>query len=474
MRNLKSEISIPKSVYFLGIGGIGMSALARYFASHGSKIAGYDRTETPLTEQLRKEGMKIHFTEDISQIPEDIELIVYTPAIPEAHKELQYFREHNFQLKKRAEALGMISSQYRTIAVAGTHGKTTTSTLIAHILQTAGVNYLAFLGGISKNYTSNYLTNLPTYQLTNLPTSLLTSFFCVVEADEYDKSFLQLNPEIAIITSADADHLDIYGNHNDLLKTFSEFTGKIKANGTLIMKEGTLVEPFLKNQYSVFGYIVKGEAAFSARNIRPAEGALKFDFIYPGGEIANMLLNVPGMFNLENAVAALATGITIGIGHDDLRKAMSSYQGVIRRFEFRVRQPNLVYIDDYAHHPEELRASIGAARELYPDKKITGIFQPHLYSRTRDLADEFASSLELLDELLLMEIYPAREMPIEGVTAKLILDKVRLKKKKIVRKEDLLEEIKNCKPEVLLTLGAGDIDQFVKPISDMLINSDKI
>jgi UDP-N-acetylmuramate--alanine ligase len=456
-------IKIPRSVYFLGIGGIGMSALARYFSSMGSKIAGYDRTRTPLTDQLIHEGMEFHFSEDTARIPKDTGLCIFTPAVPQEHLELVYLKKSGVEMKKRAEVLGMISRQYHVIAVAGTHGKTTTSSLIAHILYTANLNFLAFLGGISKNYGTNYLTN-PAF----MPGA---STICVVEADEYDRSFLQLDPDIAIITSADADHLDIYGNHQALLQTFAQFTEKINKGGTLILKEGTSVVPVNKNQYSVFGYMVNGEAAFSARNIRLAEGLLNFDFHYPEGVIEHMVLNVPGMFNLENAIAALATGIKLGIGHEALRKAMLTYEGVKRRFEYIIRKPDLVYIDDYAHHPRELSASITAARDLYPGKKITGIFQPHLFSRTKDFAEEFALSLELLDQLILMEIYPAREKPMEGVTSRLILDKVKLKDKKIVRREDILREITICKPEVLLTLGAGDIDQLTGPISQMLNHS---
>jgi UDP-N-acetylmuramate--alanine ligase len=461
----KSMKDIPESVYFLGIGGIGMSALARYFASHGAKVSGYDRTETPLTDQLQHEGMHIHFTEDTGQIPASPGTVIYTPAVPDDHKELVYFREHGVTMKKRAEILGEIARKYKTVAVAGTHGKTTTSTLIAHILHTANTPFLAFLGGISKNYETNYVTNLSEHQ----PEEII----CVVEADEYDKSFLQLSPDIAIITSIDADHLDIYGSYNDLLQTFSAFSKKIKSNGSLILKKGIALETVENNTFSVYGYVVNGDAAFSASNIRLAEGLLNFDFVYPDGTIPNMILNVPGMFNLENAIAALAVGIRLGIDHRMLRKALSTYEGVKRRFEYIIRKPELVYIDDYAHHPEELRAAITATRDLYPGRKITGIFQPHLFSRTRDLADDFALSLGLLDELILMEIYPAREKPIEGITSQLLLDKVNLTAKKIVQKETMLEAVSNCNPDVLLTLGAGDIDQFVEPIRNLLTNSEK-
>ena len=459
-----AAVIFPRSVYFLGIGGIGMSALARYFKANRSAIAGYDRTRTAITDQLEKEGMIIHFEEDISRIPSNPDLIIYTPAIPADHRELTWFRQQNKTLRKRAEVLGDISRRYKTIAVAGTHGKTTTSTMIAHILQTANIPFLAFLGGISRNYGTNYITNMSDHSTSNI--------YCVVEADEYDKSFLQLQPDIAIITSADADHLDIYGNFNDLLDTFSAFTGKIREDGSLIIRNGLSVEPLFHHKYSVFGYMVNGEATYAARHIRLADGLLIFDFHYPGGIIEDITLNVPGMFNLENAVAALASAARIGVDHASMKKALATYEGVKRRFEYIIRRPGLVYIDDYAHHPEELRACITAARDLYPDRRITGVFQPHLFTRTRDLADGFAESLSLLDEVILMEIYPAREKPIEGVTSAMLLEKINLSCKKISGKEILVKEIAALKPEILLTMGAGDIDQFVEPIRVMLTNSE--
>jgi len=449
-----------KSVYFLGIGGIGMSALARYFALQGASVSGYDKTPTSLTDQLIREGMQIHFEEDLNKVPASPDLVIYTPAVPREHHEMIFFKEQGIPMKKRAEVLGMIADRFQTIAVAGTHGKTTTSTMIAHMLKTAGIDHLAFLGGISKNYGTNFLFDLKGNQSGNS--------YCVVEADEYDRSFLQLSPSIAIITSADADHLDIYGNHDDLKKTFSEFTAKITANGSLIMKAGTQVTPVLTNNYSVYDYSFSGSATFYAQNVRLTGGELHYDFVYPGGTIQDLILGVPGRFNLENSVAALAVGSLLRIDHDLLKKAFRSYIGVQRRFDFRVRRPDMVYIDDYAHHPEELRACITSVAELFPGKRITGVFQPHLYSRTRDMADEFARSLDLLDELLLLEIYPAREEPIAGVTSQIILDRMHSQHKKLVRKNSLLDEIRSARPEILLTLGAGDIDQFVLPITEML------
>jgi len=455
-----NKVKDIKSVYFLGIGGIGMSALARYFALQGASVAGYDKTPTSLTDQLIREGMQIHFVEDIHQIPASPDLVVYTPAVPSDHREMIFFKEKGIPMKKRAEVLGMISDRFQTIAVAGTHGKTTTSTMIAHMLKTAGIDQLAFLGGISKNYGTNFLFDLRDNHSDKA--------YCVVEADEYDRSFLQLSPSIAIITSADADHLDIYGNHDDLKKTFSEFTAKITGNGSLILKAGTQVTPVLTNNYSVYDYSLNGSATFYAQNIRLTGGVLHYDFVYPGGTIQDVILGVPGRFNLENSIAALAVGSLLGIEHELLKKAFRTYNGVQRRFDFRVRRPDMTYIDDYAHHPEELRACITSVAELFPGKRITGVFQPHLYSRTRDLADEFARSLDLLDELLLLEIYPAREEPIAGVTSQIILDRMQSHHKKLVQKNSLLDEIKKARPEILLTLGAGDIDQFVLPITEML------
>jgi UDP-N-acetylmuramate--alanine ligase len=456
-----------ESVYLLGIGGIGMSALARYFSSQGALVSGYDKTPTHLTDQLIQEGMLVHFTEEVSMLPPNPSLVIYTPAIPADHKEHRYFMEHGIPMKKRAEVLGVISGNHKTIAVAGTHGKTTTSTMIAHMLRTAGVPTMAFLGGISKNYDTNFLVESPTHGITG-PQGDISGAFCVVEADEYDKSFLQLSPYIAVITSADADHLDIYGNHDAMKKTFAEFTTKIVSGGTLVMKDGIMITPENTVGYTVYDYSLTAPAAFYPKNIHVEDGLIHFDFVNPAGVVAGLVLGVPGKFNLENAIAALTVGRLLGIDEQHLKKAFLTYQGVRRRFEFRIRRPDLVYIDDYAHHPEELRACITAARDLYPTKRITGVFQPHLFSRTRDLADDFARSLELLDELILLEIYPARENPIAGVTAQILFDRVNLIHKKLIQKDDLLGEIRKQRPDVLLTLGAGDIDQFVEPITKML------
>ena len=458
----------PRSVYFLGIGGIGMSALARFFRQQGSAVAGYDRTPTPLTDQMAREGMEIHFTEDISLIPSNPDLVIYTPAVPANNQEYLFFKEQDYPMRKRAEVLGMISGAYKTIAIAGTHGKTTTSTLVAHMLHTAGIGQIAFLGGVSKNYGTNFLHEASRDQAAVKGGSASGITYCVVEADEYDKSFLQLTPYISIITSADADHLDIYGSHDDLRKTFSAFTARMVTGGSLIIKAGVRVTPKRINDYTVYDYSITGGAAFSATDIRLIDGLLHFDFNSPSGTLTDLVLGVPGKFNLENAVSALAVGTLLGIRAEDLRKALLTYEGVQRRFEVRIRRADLVFIDDYAHHPEELKACISAVRDLYPGKRITGIFQPHLFTRTRDLADDFARSLELLDELLLLDIYPARELPIAGINSQFLLDRVNLQHKKLIRKNCILDERAAHKPEILLTLGAGDIDQFAGPITNAL------
>lgn len=452
-----------RSVYFLGIGGIGMSALARYFSQKGVSVSGYDRTPSALTDQLKSEGMVISFNESPENIPDNIDLLIYTPAIPKDHPVFRYFLGKGTPMRKRAEVLGMISGKYKTIAVAGTHGKTTTSTLIAHLLKTADIKMLAFLGGISKNYETNFLNSAEVEN--SAGDSGDQTVYCVAEADEYDKSFLQLNPYLAIITSADADHMDIYRNHESLRETFADFTSNIIEKGSLIMKLGTPVTPLLHGSCRDYSYSLDQEANFFARNIRLKDGLLHFDCITGDTLIHDLMLGVPGLFNLENAIAAIGVGHLLGIDHKHISQALKSYQGVQRRFDFRIKRQDFVYIDDYAHHPEELKACISAVRKLFPDKQITGIFQPHLFSRTRDLADAFARSLELLDRLVLLEIYPAREKPIPGVDSRMLLDKVNLKHKKIVSKDHLIREITEISPEVLLTLGAGDIDHLVEPLT---------
>jgi UDP-N-acetylmuramate--alanine ligase len=442
-------------VYFLGIGGIGMSALARYFLSKGWFVYGYDRTPTTLTDLLISEGMKIHFEEDINQVPNHIDLVIYTPAIPADHAELIFLRKKNIRMMKRAEVLGAIAEGYTTIAIAGTHGKTTTTTLCAHLLTQSVVGCQAFLGGISKNYENNLLLSD-------------TSTHLVAEADEFDRSFMQLHPAIAVITSIDADHLDIYGNHESMLETFSSFTGNIQPGGTLLLKSGLDLELRLASGCKLYRYSMEESADFSAMAIRLIDGLYHFDFIHPGGLIKDIVLGLPGLYNVENAVAALAACWLSGASEEELRKGLASFEGVRRRFDIRINRKGLVYIDDYAHHPAELKASITAARNLFEGRKLTGIFQPHLFSRTRDFADDFARSLELLDEIILLPIYPAREEPIPGITSEMLLSKINSGSKKLVQKSELPDCLNRDSIDVLLTLGAGDIDTLVEPIETYL------
>lgn len=452
------------NVYLIGIGGIGMSALARYFHHLGKNIAGYDRTATDLTAILEAEAMNIHYEDNISLIPksfknEETTLVIYTPAIPSDHTELNWFRNAGYNVKKRSEVLGIITKNKKGIAVAGTHGKTTVSTMIAHILKNSSEDCSAFLGGISKNYQTNLL--LATYG-NNV----------VIEADEYDRSFLQLSPQVAVITAVDPDHLDIYGSYDEIKKAFTEFTSKIQKGGTLIVKSGIDILLYNGHFYNKYTYSLNSETDFFARNIRVENNKYIFDFVTPlGNIIKNITLNIPGIINVENAVAALSVGYISGVSEEKLKEAMRTFEGCYRRFDVQINTEHLVYIDDYAHHPAELKACIGSIKELYSDKKITGIFQPHLYSRTRDLAIEFAESLSMLDELILLDIYPARELPIEGVNAEMILKNVQLQNKTICKKENLLELLQTKKPEVLLTMGAGDISKYVEPIKQLFLNN---
>jgi len=438
-----------------------MSALARYFHRSGVQVSGYDRTPTNLTRMLIEEGIPVHFDENPNFVPEHPDLVIYTPAIPKEHKALQYVIAKGFPLKKRSEVLGMITKDEKTVAIAGTHGKTTITTLIAHMLKSAGENGIAFLGGISKNFHTNLVTSEDSFKA--IP------FYYIVEADEFDRSFLQLYPDIAVVTSADADHLDIYGDVNKVRLSFGEFTSHMKKGGTLILKKGVNIHPENIDNYSVLTYHSEVDADFYPEKIHLKNDLFVFDLVTPLGTIHDIKLGLPGKFNLENAIAASAAVYILGIPDAIISQSLLTFKGVERRFDFQVILDNFVYIDDYAHHPEELKACIRAVRELYPTKKITGVFQPHLFTRTRDFADDFARSLELLDELILLEIYPAREEPIPGIDSTMLLDKVKLKNKKLCNKAGLLEELRSEKPEVLLTLGAGDIDQMVKPIREMFL-----
>ena len=442
--------------YFIGIGGIGMSAIARYFKSKGFEVSGYDRTPSALTRQLEEEGISIHYEECIDAIPKDIPatFVIYTPAIPADFGELVYVKSNSYALCKRSQMLGRIADGQCCLAVAGTHGKTTTSTLLAHIMQSSGLGCSAFLGGISKNYGTNLLTS--------------SNPVLVAEADEFDRSFLQLHPHIAVITSTDADHLDIYNDRSHMLEAFGEFASQVDSDGYLIIKEGVEV-PLYKTTAKVYRYAYDTQSAFYASDIVPLPGG-KFDFTlrHPAGAIEHCTVGVPGWVNVENAVAASAIALLHGVAPKKIHDALASFQGVKRRFDIRVNTPARAYIDDYAHHPNEIKASISSLREAFPGRKICGIFQPHLYTRTRDFADEFAEALSGLDSLIMLPIYPARELPIPGVSAEMILEKVTLEDKVIVGKENLMQYLEEKKPECLVTLGAGDIDRFIGPIEEMM------
>lgn len=449
-----------KAVYFVGAGGIGMSALVRYFLSKGKAVGGYDRTASALTEKLRQEGADIHYEDNVALIPEVFlnpatTLIVYTPAIPAEHKELTYFREHNFEIQKRAQVLGMITQTERGLCVAGTHGKTTTSTMAAFLLDNSHVKCNAFLGGISKNYGTNLLVSDQ-------------SDFVVIEADEFDRSFHWLTPYATVITATDSDHLDIYGTHEAYLESFRKYTSLIRPDGFLIIKKGIDLQPDVKEGVTVYTYSDK-EGDFHAENIRIGNGEIFFDFISPLGNIKDVQLGVPVYVNIENGIAAMALAQIGGATAEEIKAAMPQFKGVDRRFDFKLKNDHIVFLSDYAHHPAEIKQSVSSLRMLYPDKKLTAIFQPHLYTRTRDFYKDFADSLSLLDEVILLDIYPARELPIEGVTSKLIYDNLRPGiEKTMCHKEDLIELLKTKKIEVLITLGAGDVDNYVTPIYELL------
>lgn len=446
------ELANINRVYFVGIGGIGMSALARYFAKRGIVVCGYDKTRTNLTIALEHEGILISYLDEESVVPvcfaenHPDTLVVYTPAIPKNSNILHHFKSNGFSLKKRSEVLGIISQGMFCVAVAGTHGKTTTSSMIAHILTDTGFGCTAFLGGITSNYNSNVL-----FGKNNV---------VVVEADEYDRSFLTLHPDIAVVTSMDADHLDIYGDESHLHESFYLFADQLKADGKLFVKDGLPLHGIT--------YSSNSNAALNASNIHVENGNFVFDFKDGFTTIKDLSLAMPGKHNVENAVAAIGVALSLGIHPQSIKKAVASFKGVKRRFETLVNTPAHIYIDDYAHHPEELRACFDAVRQLHPDKKLTVIFQPHLFTRTRDFADDFAKVLSTADEVILLEIYPARELPIEGINSQLLLDKMTITNKEICGKDLILEHIKNKKPELLLTVGAGDIDTLVEPLKNAL------
>jgi len=437
-----------------------MSALARYFKTRGFEVAGYDRTETKLTQDLTAEGIEITYNEEVNFIPTAYlsaknTLIIVTPAVPSTHPQLAYFKENNYTIQKRAEVLGDITRQSKGVCVAGTHGKTTTSTITAHLLYQSHVSCSAFLGGISSNYNTNLLLSKD-------------SNYVVIEADEFDRSFHKLDPYMAVITSADADHLDIYETPEAFRESFEHFTSLISPGGALIIRKGIAVTPQLQKGVKLFTYSMDDGGDFHAENIKIANGEIRFDFVTPTDRIADVRLGVPVLINIENSVAAMALAWLNGVTADEIRVGISSFSGIARRFNTVYKSDKLVFMDDYAHHPSELKASISSIKALYPDRKITGIFQPHLYTRTRDFANEFASALSMLDELILLDIYPARELPIEGVSSDIILNDVKLENKTLCSKENLLSLLKDRDLDVLVTFGAGDIDKMVPLIKKQL------
>jgi len=428
------------SVYFIGIGGIGMSALARYYKCIGKNVAGYDKTETPLTLQLSEIGIPIHYTDDLREIDAEYlnnvtTLVVYTPAVPAGHQELTYFFANGFEVKKRSEVLGMITSETFCFAVAGTHGKTTTSSILAHLLKETATPLCAFLGGISEDFNSNFLFEGEEYS--------------VVEADEFDRSFLRLSPDVACITSMDADHLDIYGDKSELIKAFIDFTNRLKPNGKLFVRNGLPIKGIT--------YGIEDDSDYCIRNIKIEHGTYIFDLGTPDTIIEGVRFNKPGRHNLLNGLVAFAMAIQAGSPPYRLAEALGSFKGVKRRFSYKIKAENFVFIDDYAHHPTEINAVFDAISEMHPHRKVLAVFQPHLFSRTRDFGDDFGESLAKFDSVLLLEIYPAREAPIEGINAEWLLKKINNSNKKIVKKEDLVTEIRGQKPEILVTMGAGDI-----------------
>lgn len=450
------ELDNIKKVYFVGIGGIGMSAIARYFVKRGCIVCGYDKTRTNLTASLEQEDILISYTDEVSAVqqefinPDTETLIVYTPAIPKDSLILNHFRNQGYVLKKRSEVLGIISKGQFCIAVAGTHGKTTTSSIIAHILTDTGYGCTAFLGGIAANYNSNFLIG--------------DNNVVVVEADEYDRSFLTLHPDISVVTSMDADHLDIYGDSSQLEESFRLFASQLKDGGKLFVKNGLQLQGGIT-------YSAGKEARVKAKNIRVEDASFVFDYEDSDVSIKSIRLHLPGIHNVENATAAIAAALELGIDPEKIKRAIANFKGVKRRFEYIVNTGSRIYIDDYAHHPEELKACFAAVRLLYPQKKLTVIFQPHLYTRTRDFADDFAKVLSTVDELILLEIYPARELPLEGINSTYLLNKIELTEKEICGKDLVLESIGIKNPELLLTVGAGDIDTLIEPLKNLLTNA---
>ena len=445
------------SIYFIGIGGIGMSALARYFKSRGANVSGYDRSETPLTIQLVAEGISIHYHEAVEEIPKEVDVVVYTPAIPANHSELVYYQTNGYQVVKRSDVLQWITEQSFNICVAGTHGKTTVSTMIAHLLRHSNYGCNAFLGGIAANYNTNFWSS--------------TREVSVIEADEYDRSFLKLSPDIAVITAVDPDHLDIYGTAEEVEKAYEAFSKKVKHGGVLVKQKGieSSVQLLADTTYTYSGKELTADVY--ATNIRVVNGSYHFDVTGASCNIPQLILSMGGLHNIENAVAAITVANQLGISADAIRNALADFKGVKRRFEYKIREEGQVLIDDYAHHPEELRALITGVKSIFPDQRITLVFQPHLYSRTRDLCDAFAESLDLADEVILLPIYPARELPMEGVSSEMIFEKMQHAAVQILSKADCLQRIVRERPSLLVMAGAGDIDQLIIQATQLLQNN---
>jgi UDP-N-acetylmuramate--alanine ligase len=443
-----------KRIYFIGIGGIGMSAIAGYFNAKGVVVSGYDKTPTPLTKQLVSEGIAVHFEDNIEFIDKAAQLVVYTPAVPKDHTELNYYQQNNYTVVKRSDVLGTITNSSFNICVAGTHGKTTTSTMVAHILRHSAFGCNAFLGGIASNYNSNFWSS--------------EKNVCVVEADEYDRSFLKLNPDVAIITAMDPDHLDIYGTAENVEQAFIDFSGKVKKGGLLISKYGLKRSDELKAGNHISYHLNNDKADVYATNIRTDNGSYSFDLVTKEWQLNNVVLNMGGMHNIENVIAAITVAHHLNIDDEKIKAAVSSFKGVKRRFEYIVKNDAVVYIDDYAHHPDELKALLGGAKNLFPGRKCTVIFQPHLFSRTKDFADAFAATLDMADEIILLPIYPARELPMEGVISEMILNKMKNANRSVKTKDETLQWLTANKRALIITAGAGDIDTLIEPVKEIV------
>lgn len=451
-----SKLTTIHTIYFIGVGGIGMSAIARYFLSKGANVSGYDKTPTVLTNQLEKEGIQIHYTDDITLAPQSPDVVVYTPAIPKDHKELNHFINNGFRVMKRSDILQWITENSFNICVAGTHGKTTVTSMVAHLLRHTGYGCNAFLGGISANYHTNFWSH--------------ERNVVVVEADEYDRSFLKLAPNMEVITSMDPDHLDIYGTAEEVENAFVQFAGKLKPGGTIVAKHGLSRAAELQADH-LFTYDHKNEAAdIFVKDLKVVNGVYHFSVQAPDWSIDKLVLHMGGLHNIDNMIAAITVAKQLGIDPDKIVAAVADYKGVRRRFEYALNTPEHVVIDDYAHHPDELKALLSGVRSIFPDKKLTLVFQPHLYSRTKDQAAGFSATLDLADEVILLPIYPARELPMEGVNSEMLLNNMQLNQKKVLEKTAFLDWVKINKPELLVMAGAGDIDTLVNPAKEILLN----